>query len=415
MIRLVISLALTGSLLLNAQSGQFDYQREEMTAMSLNGIPYADARLLTFSGHPFMAPTPLAALLNPAALPRQPRASLSLSHTVRSAFQYWGINEGILASAKAVRQGQFGIGSAALSLPLPFLTLAGGYAETAVRAFPSFIFENIVSDPAFSSRYRYEGLFSGREGTLFLAVCRTLFSRLQLGLTLSRSTTHRKAKTEESWGTRLSPSTPWQNEFNLAQDETHTLSHWTLTTGLLLPLSDRLSAGISLVTPFLGRVERKLERSLTIPQDSRSSEVEATDSFQLPQEIRASAVWRLPVNWRSLTLRSGFDLQLRLWKNHRNTFFGRDRTEALRNTLSTAICLAATLKTTLGIFDFGGAFRLDPQPLVTPETTVRHASFGLSWQDKWLEVDLALAVLTARPGDTNIPHTLLTCSVSAVF
>lgn len=416
MTRLVLALALLFFIgQIPAQNGPFDYQREEQLSMSHNGVPYLDARLLTFGGHPFMAPTPLAALVNPAALPQQTRISLALSQTVRSALQFWGINEGLISITKPVNQGQFSLGSAAATIPFKGLTLGLGYAETGIRAFPSFLFENIVEDLTGSSRYRYQGDLSGTEKTWFLAVQTCLPRGITLGVTLSRSSTRRHVLVDENWSLRASQSGTWVDEYRLEQEETHQMDHWTWTTGIKVPLSNRFLTGLSLILPFTGRVDRAIVRSLTLPVDNQRAQTFGADEYKLPPELHLSAVWQLPLTIRNLVLRSGLNCQYRRWLPHRFIFFGQNRGQELRDTLSTSLSLAAALTSRLGIFDLGGALRFDPQPLTNPEAAVLHSSGGLSWRDKWLEVDLALAILSSRPGEVVIRHLLLTCSMSILL
>ncbi len=400
---------------ITAQTALFDYQREELPAMSLNGVPYFDARLLVSGGNPLMSENPLSALYNPAALADETRFSLSVSAKRHSAFQYWGINEGILIVPKALNEQNFGLSAAALSLELSGLTLAAGFAETALRAFPSFIYEKTQDYLNYTYRYSYQGQFTGAERSAFVALKREMLPRLHAGLTFSFSRTERSVSVTESWDYKPMSSSGWNSDFRMNQSENHTLTGFALIAGIAYSPIQSMKTAISIRIPLNGSADREISRELTVETDSRRSRHEAVDPFHRPLSVNASVLASLPLNIRRFSLQTGLNLLYTQWSGQRFVLFGKDLGEAMRNTLSTSLALRATWQTNLGVFDFSAGLRHDPQPLKTPAGTVLHWTGGISLREKWLEVDLTVAHLSSRIAEYDIPHTLLTCTSSIRF
>jgi len=392
-----------------------DYQREEYPAMSLNGVPYGNARTLTYYGNPLLAQTPLNALVNPAAVPDHNRVSFSGIHIRHAAFQYWGINDGVLVQSNPLTAQRIAFTSAVLSFCFSRTVLTAGYAENALRAFPSFEYKKVQRYMNLDYRYLYQGDFSGAEKIFFLSIKRSLRPGLDAGLTLSLSRTLRQLLLIESWDIGFAANSNWINKFLLNQRESHQLDHIALLTGIRYSPTDQVSAALALSLPFRGNAQRRIERGVAVPSDRRFSEHHADDPLQSPISIKASIMTILPLRIRNLQFRTGADLFYTIWSSHSFTFFGEDYKEPLKNTLRVALSLSASLLTSFGFLDMGLSVAADPQPLIQPESRVRVWSTGLSWRQKWLEIDVSLARLAAPVEGKKIAHNLLSLGCSILF
>jgi hypothetical protein len=76
----------------------FDYHREESPAISWNGTPLFDARMLGAGGVSLMGSPGFMAAVNPALIPHGDKLLVAASFDVThfEAFQYWGLNQGVL-------------------------------------------------------------------------------------------------------------------------------------------------------------------------------------------------------------------------------------------------------------------------------------------------------------------------------
>lgn len=401
--------------LIAPQSAVFDYQREELPSMSLNGLPYYDARLLTFGGNPLMAPTLFSSLANPAALPDHHRISLSLTGKRRSAFQYWGINEGLLTTSRAVSDRDFSFSAAALNLKISRFTIAAGFAETALRAFPSFRYENTERLSIGNFNYRFTGDFAGTEKTCFITLKRDLSRFLAAGVTLSYSRTMRRVQSGESWDISYSRGNPLTDSFALTQREEHLLTNLSLIAGLVFYPAGFMQIGVSLNLPLRGDARREILRELQVPSDHQSTRSEAVDEYLRPATLNGSLMFQIPLKNSPFSFRLGLNLLFCDWSRYRFVFFNSQRTEAMHDTVSISLSLAGSLKTGIGTFDIGFGLRHDPQPLDSADIILLIWSGGLSWRHHWLEVELCLAHIPAEMKGVSIPQTMLTCTSSVRF
>lgn len=395
---------------LRSQSIRFDYQREELPAMSLNRLSYFDAKLLRYSGNPLMADSLLSCLVNPAANPTERQIVLTLSSKTHSAFQFWGINEGLLGTNRAVSEQNIDFCAGALGFSASGMAIAAGFAETAIRAFPSFTYENSQTDQSDTIRYRYEGLFSGPENTFFFSLRKDISRKFHAGITLSYMKTVRTVSLSEHLDHKPGDAPDWIVIRTLLQQEHHNLKAFSLIAGISHHPNRFLHYAVSASLSAFGRAEREIIRELTVPRDSRSFRTGSRDSIREPLRVTASLMAVMPIKSSRFTLQSGLNMVFTHWSGYRFLFFDRDLSEGMRNTLSASISLAARFKTGLGIFEIGGSVLHDPQPLKNPATALLQWSGGISLRDKWLEVDLTLAHLAARMDWIEIPHTLLSCT-----
>ena len=122
---------------------QFDYHSEESPAISWNGVQMFDARMMAMGGISLMASEPFAAAVNPALISahRQPMFGFSFNNLRQEAFQYWGVNQGVIVNEKPYADNHSAFNGITGTLRIKGIRFAAGWFLSNLLQFPSFKYE----------------------------------------------------------------------------------------------------------------------------------------------------------------------------------------------------------------------------------------------------------------------------------
>jgi len=121
-------LALQGTLAPWALGQHHDYHLEETPAVTWNGILSQDARMLALGSTSLLSSGPFAGSANPALIPENGSAGLAVTGdgVVFEAFQYWGVNQGVVRQVDPLSAHSWGLGGLAGHADAGSVRLAAG-------------------------------------------------------------------------------------------------------------------------------------------------------------------------------------------------------------------------------------------------------------------------------------------------
>jgi hypothetical protein len=366
----LISLLMGVSLVSTVVSAQyFDYHREESPAISWNGVILFDARMLGTGGISLMASPAFAASINPALIPAKESIFAGASYGIiqHEAFQYWGVNEGVLYDPENRSNRNYRPVGLAFCFPLQGLRFSTGWYTSDLLELPSFFYDQ--------QYWSYAGRFPGIEQTFFAAAAFKIGENVDIGLKLDVVTGKRDVELIENW--KGYPAV-------IRQQENHRLFYAAPTIGVVIKISPAWTWGASVTYPFHGKARRTLNRTFESPAETiEISDLKSTDTLYRP------ACFYLGTTVTPLTARSdpekkiltlAAEMVYTLWSNYKYEFYSEPLPRDMRNTLVLALGME------LGLFDLFKTrgdwflrvgYRLDPQPVTEPEMSLKGITGGI--------------------------------------
>jgi len=360
-----IGICLMFSLAVSAQEQTFDYRLEETPAVSWNALPFVDARAV--AGISLLASPALSAAFNPALIPAGPlQLTATLKQVTHEAFQYWGVNQGVIAASGAQRDADFGISAAAGTWGGKRFRLAAGYSLSAVLRFPDF---EQRWNYEYDQYYSTSGTFSGKEDVFFAAAAWQPASFLTLGARLAYRSGQRRISLVDFDSSYYNIGGQWVlREIAVGHSENHRTSLWAPALGFSLRLSPAWTFAAAFDYPLEGKAHRTVVQSFDNPADrvDISIDQESRDSFSEPATLLVGTAYRFRLGGVSRAdkfLRLAAETRATFWSDYRYEFFGQTQPRDLRNTVEAAVGMEYGAFTARRDFFVRFGFRRDPQPL----------------------------------------------------
>ena len=397
---------------LNLFSQNFDYHREESAAISWNGAPYHDPRMLASGGISLMAAPGFSAAINPALLTGEKRIGIagSLAWTAYEAFQYYGVNQGVLTAPGGFGETETRFSGLTFTLPLGAWGLSGGWRLSNIPARPSFNYTN--SDWG----WEYSGDFSGSENIWFAAAAWRPDDHWSLGLRLDYQTGRRSLDLHESYlydeGGRST----------IGQAEEHHSRIVIPVVGVSLFISPAWVLAASAAYPLKGEVVRSVTRSFAnswTPGGAWDQET-ATDTFYKPATGRLSTALT-PFAGQNLTSGSRLILaaeaEMVFWSSYKYEYFSEEMERDMRNTVSLALALEQVWRKSDGRahYSLRLGYRYDPQPVRDPITNLHTFSGGFGMEFRGISIDMGIAYYHASAAGVGQDHFLYSASIFIPF
>jgi hypothetical protein len=320
---------------LHAQN--IDFRTDESPVISWNGVPLHDARLLALAGVSSLASAPFAATVQPAVIHPAGTVLTGMSvHVLRhSAFQYRGVNQGVVYEPSGLSEWAGRIGGIAASFTLKKLTISCGWFVNQVLEFPDFEFLEEYTDGSWT----YRGDFSGRENHFFLAMAVPVGRSVSLGVRFDHASGERAVETNDI------------NEFLYAghletnqtrHSENHGMNYASLSLGARWRISGRWLLDAVWNHPFTGEVERSVVREftstltgerLTVDSLSHTNDLVRPQEFILAATYGASSGMQPGIGEFTIAVEAAYSL----WSRYRYGFFEEILPREMRDTLSVAL------------------------------------------------------------------------------
>ena len=395
----------------------FDYRLEESPAISWNGVHFFDARLMALGGISLLSSEPFLATINPALIPINDKWVLGLSgnRLEYESFQYWGVNEGVVIASEPFYVRDLHVGGLAVSRSFNKIRFSAGWYLSNSFKFPDFYYQNDFEYEQYSI---FSGSFSGREHTVFAAAAFKLFKTVDFGIKLDYITADRNVELVDfssEWF--LINGTYIRKDTQLEQVENHKMALVRSTLGVKFQISPKWMVGTALVYSFKGKAERTITRTFENITDNLvfTNTQNATDTLYRPGKIYLGTTLTFPLKTDSPQQRRlilAAESAYTFWSGYQYIFFDEEIPRDLKNTLDLAIGMEYGLINPKGGFFLRLGFRLDPQPLVEPPTTLKVFSGGIGLQTGPVSADLGLSYYYGVAGDIAQNHFLLSGTIS---
>jgi hypothetical protein len=360
----------SGLLPLTVWGQYYDYHRDESPAVSWNGKVLFDARMMGAGGISFMASDAFAASINPALIPDEKGFHMGTSFVMlrHEAFQFRGINEGIITDPGNHAEQNYRLSGFALSYAFKGLRFAAGWYTANLLELPSVDYD--------FDTWGYRADYPGVENTFFAAAAFSLGRSVNVGLKLDYISAKRDADITETWKTY--PVT-------MLHRETHVMNCLVPSIGMTIDVSPKWRVGGVFVYPLKGTADRTLDR--IFESDFERIEITApgsSDDFHRPTRFYLGAAFT-PVGGsddpgnKRLTIAA--EVLYMFWSDYEYIFFSETMPRDMRNTAVLALGMEYGIFHTKRDYFFRVGYRLDPQPVKEPLTTLRWLTggFGFRW------------------------------------
>ncbi len=380
----------------------FDYHKEESGAISWNDIPIFDARMLGAGGISLLGSPGFAASINPALLAGNNDFIVSGSGQIMNheAFQYWGLNEGVLFSS--ANQGERNYSPSGLTVVFPFKGIywSAGWFTPNLLELPSFRYAE--------TKYSYTGDFKGSDHSFFAAGAFKLSKKVNIGLKLEYIYSMRDVQLEENM--EYYPAV-------INQEERHRSNALVPTFGITYHVSPKWTLGASAAHCISGTANRTLDRIFTSKQTVLEiKNLKADDPLSRPTRFTFGASF-IPLfktddetkEKKVLTLAG--EIVYVLWKNYEYTFFSEILPRDMRNTLIIAVGGEWVMysKKNEYLLRLGG--RIDPQPLQNPGTNLYELTGGVGFRNQNLHFDIGMMYCSGSTAGFSQKHWILNSTV----
>jgi hypothetical protein len=405
-LKILITIAIMGFAAVWLLPQNFDYHREESMAISWNGVELVDARSLATGGGSFLGSRPFSAVSNPALICGIDRIQAGLGAELMSyeAYQYWGVNQGVLKAPDGLRDSDLQMSGLSIILPVSPFVLSFGWTLAGLLEFPDF--------EQMQNYWGFSGSFSGRSDHYFMAAAWQPFAKLRLGIKLGYIAGRRAVAMTENFN--------FEGGYTvlIEQQELHRSKVLFATLGLVYGLSSRLNLGLVFDYPLSGSVDRSVTRKFENNFDTPAvvDQQTAHDDFFIPPKLRvAASIDVLNENRgnasRRLTL--GIDALWVWWSEYEYIFFDEIQSRDMRDTMVLALGLEYGIPGDSFDYFFRIGYRLDPQPVRDPRVTLHAFTGGIGLKCKRFSWDLGMAYYSGSAADINQSH-LVVCGTLGV-
>jgi hypothetical protein len=395
-----ICFAIGLSLYPNVVSAQyFDYQREESPAISWNGVILFDARMLGVGGISLMASPAFAASINPALIPSTNNILIGASYEImeHEAFQYWGVNQGVLYDPDNHSARNYQPSGLTLTFPLKGIRFAAGWYTSNMLELPSFYYE--------FQNWAYSGRFPGTENTFFAAAAFKFGKTIDIGIKLDVVAGKRDVEVNETYK---------GYPVEIQQRESHRLFYLAPAVGVVMRFSPTWTLGATVSQPIPGKARRTLDRFFKSSTETiEIIDLKSTDTLDRPTRFYLGTTFapftiRGDPGKKILTLAA--ELVYTPWSNYEYEFYSEILQRNMRNTLVLALGME------LGLYDLFKTnsdwflrlgYRLDPQPVTEPEMSLKGITGGIGMRAGRVYLDAGVIYITGSHLEFSQKHWIL--------
>ena len=344
----------------------YDYHKEESPAISWNSVPIFDARMMASGGISLMASDAFSASINPASIPSLNGFIVGASFEMvrHEAFQYWGLNQGVLYDPENQSQQTNRLGGLTLFFPFKGLRFSAGWYTSNLLELPSIDYD--------SEYWEYFVRLPGVENTFFAAAAFKWGKTINIGFKLDYISGQREVEIDEAW-----------NEYPLTirHREHHRLTCMVPSIGATIKISPKWTLGAVLIHPLRGKARRTMDRFFESEYESLEiSDLKSTDNLYRPTRIYLGTTFTPFTNpndpgKNKLTLAA--EVLYTFWSGYEYIFYSETLPRDMRNTLVMALGMEYGILRDKSDYFFRVGYRLDPQPVREPETTLHALTGGI--------------------------------------
>ncbi len=366
---LIFVIMLSGVLTLFVSAQNYDYHREESPAISWNGVPIFDARMMAAGGISLMASDAFSASINPALIPSINGFFFGASFEMmkHEAFQYWGINQGVLYDPENQSQQNNRLSGLTLFFPFKGLRFSAGWYMSNLLELPSFDYE--------SEYWEYFLRSPGVENTFFAAAAFKWGKTIDIGIKLDYIYGKREVEIDEHWK---------EYPLTIRHRENHRLTCIVPSIGATIKMSPKWTLGAVLIHPLRGKAGRTLDRFFESEYESLEiSDLKSTDNLYRPARIYLGTTFKPfanPNNTGKNKLTLAAEVLYTFWSEYKYIFYSETLPRDMRNTLVMALGMEYGILGTKSDYFFRVGYRLDPQPVTEPETTLHALTGGIGFR-----------------------------------
>ncbi len=408
MLKKVLFIFLTVSVVIQAipvWAQYYDYHREESPSVSWNNIPMFDARMLAAGGISLMASKAFSAAINPAAIPPLKGIVTGASFQVvtHQAFQYWGLNQGVYYENDPQSQNNNRLGGFTLAFPFKGFSFSGGWVTVNLLELPKLDFSD--------SGWSLKATFPGVENAIFAAAAWKWGKTVSVGIKLEYIFANRKVDIKETW--------PSYYPTTYLHRESHRMTCIIPSLGAKIKLSPRWTLGAVLIYPLRGKVHRTLDHIFESPSTHLEiSNLKSTDAFYRPTRIYLGAAFTPFVHAdapgkNKLTLAA--EIQYTSWSGYRYVFYSETLPRHMRNTLVAALGLEYGIFSGHSDYFLRLGYRLDPQPVTEPKTTLQELTGGIGFRLGRVTADIGGLYCFGSPGGIMQKHFVLNSTLQFLW
>lgn len=355
-----------------------DYHRDESPAASWNWIVLNDARSAGAAGISVFSSDAQSAVFNPALLKNVDSIMISASYAFigATAYQYQTINTGPFYAQDKLYE--LNDDFAALSACTSFgkIKMSAGFYKKSLLDLP----DSNISDTGYTA----SSVFSGYENAYYLAAAYD-FSDLAMGARFTWVNGNRTADLYENYyGTEI-----------IEQNQDYDFDYYIISLGLDWKAAQNISVSAVFDYPITGEEDAEYSRSFqaNIPGGVSVNETNTSkDDLYRPTKVTAAALIKPfaggeKKDGKDIAL--GIEMTYTFWNSYRYFTFGDEMTRDFDDTAELAVGIELPIQCRKFDLAFRCGYRLDPQPVPTPDTTLSRLTFGTGIEFGCLSFDVA--------------------------
>jgi hypothetical protein len=355
-----------------------DYHRDELPVISWNGVVLYDARSSAAAGISVFCSATETAIANPALLTKTDSILIGASYafTGITAYQYQTMNTGVYYSSD--RLYEFNDNFSALSATASFgdINASAGFYKKELLDLPDF--------DATGTDYSASAVFSGYENAFYLAASYDL-SDLALGAKVTWVTGNRSASLNEIYDSVVV----------IGQNEVYNFDYFILSLGLAWKAAENINISAVIDYPLTSIQDSEYSRTFDAYATGGEHIAETNtsqDDLYRPSKITAAALLTpfagsSGKDGRGMTI--GLEITHTFWNSYRYFTFGDEFARNFSDTTTLAAGLELPIKCRGFNLALRGGYRLDPQPVPIPDTTLHWLTFGVGISIWNINLDVA--------------------------
>ncbi|MCP5101795.1 MAG: hypothetical protein GY950_00365 [bacterium] len=371
----------------------YDYHRDESPAISWNDIPIFDARMMATGGISLMASNAFSAAINPAAIPPLEGilTGTSFQTMKHQAFQYRGLNQGAYYDPNNQSQKNNRFSGFTFSFPLKNFRLAAGWYTARLPQLPSINFDQ--------EYWALSGTFPGIENTFFAAAAFKWGKTIDVGFKLDYISGKRETDITETWK---------DYPLTMQHRENHKLTYLVPSIGTTIKISPRWTLGAVVIYPLRGKARRTMDRIFQSDYERLEiSGLKSTDDLYRPPRVYVGTTFTPFINRGKTRLTLAAEMLYAFWSGYKYVFYEETLPRDMKNTLVLALGMElGLLRDKTGLF-FRLGYRLDPQPVTQPQTTLHALTGGVGIRLGKISLDIGGMYYSGSPGGISQKHFVL--------
>jgi hypothetical protein len=355
-----------------------DYHRDESPAVSWNGIVLNDARSAAIAGISVFSSNAGAAAANPALLKKTDSILFATSYalTGTTAYQYQTMNTGVFYAQDKIYEFNDDFTSLSANVSFRNINIGAGYYKNALLDLPDFD----VIDTGYSA----STVFSGCEDAYYLAASYDL-SDMTFGLKFTWVDGKRTANLHEVYdGIEI-----------IEQNQDYGFDYYIISLGIDWKAAESIYLSAVFDYPITNKQDAEYSRIFlaNIPGGAYIEETNTSkDDLYRPSKVIAAALLT-PFAGNNKKdgkeIAVGVELTYTFWNSYRYFMFGDEMTRNFDDTAELAVGFELPVACRGFNLAFRGGYRLDPQPVPEPKTTLNWLTFGAGIEFRGISFDVA--------------------------